>query len=418
MTEQEATAVPEGTGSPAPRPDATAEQPSSTGLLLALATLIWMAAMLWSARATITGREDAEMEVTSTAYALPGAISAALVTGAATGLAVLTLLARRRALGATTRFAIATGTGLLVGLVGALTIVTINTEGWLYAVVGGTIAAAATIGGALAGFRAPRIINAVGWGSVAVFLVGFVLNLFQSPLLSTLGSGDTQSSQANAAQWFSYGQSFLSGLAAGLVAYRLLRRARARSGELDVPWGLYSLAGAGPGVLLVIAEILTRTAGSRVLELAGKVSELELVVQQMLSGARFNSALVVLFVGALTAMFAVGRTIRPAPDDEDDTPAPTPPVSRSGRVRRAAEADSTPATSRTDGTPLSSGTAESDGTRATSGTAESDSTRATSDTATSAGTPESDATGDRDSAAGLDREPEISWAPESDRASG
>src|SRR5689334_6048822 len=55
----------------APKADAGAEQPSSTGLLLALATLVWMGAMLWSARATITGREDAEMEVTSTAYALP-----------------------------------------------------------------------------------------------------------------------------------------------------------------------------------------------------------------------------------------------------------------------------------------------------------------------------------------------------------
>ncbi|XVV13740.1 hypothetical protein ACQP2X_05120 [Actinoplanes sp. CA-131856] len=321
-----------------PKADASAEQPSSTGLLLALATLIWMGAMLWSARATITGREDAEMEVTSTAYALPGAISAALVTGAAVGLAVLGLISRRRTLGATARFAVATGTGLLIGLIGALTVVTINTEGWMYAVVGGTIAAAATIGGALAGFRVPRVITAIGWGSVAVFVVGFVLNLFQSPLLTALGSRDTQSSQASAAQWFSYGQSFLSGLAAGLVAYKLLRRARKRSGELDVPWGFYAVAGGGPGLLLVVAELLTRTAGSRVLELAGKVSDLELVVQQMLSGARLNSALVVLFVGALSAMFAVGRTIRPAEDDEeDDEPPAVAPVSRSGRVRRTPE---------------------------------------------------------------------------------
>ncbi|MEV4345126.1 hypothetical protein AB0J83_11680 [Actinoplanes sp. NPDC049596] len=321
----------------APKADAGAEQPSSTGLLLALATLVWMGAMLWSARATITGREDAEMEVTSTAYALPGAISAALVTGAATGLAVLALIARRRTLGATARFAVATGTGLLVGLIGALTVVTINTEGWMYAVVGGTIAAAATIGGALAGFRVPRVVNAIGWGAVTVFVVGFVLNLFQSPLLSALGSGDSQSSQANAAQWFSYGQSFLSGLAAGLVAYKLLRRARRLSGELDVPWGFYAVAGGGPGLLLVIAEVLTRTAGSRVLDLAGKVSDLELVVQRMLSGARLDSALVVLFVGALSAMFAVGRTIRPAEDDEDDAGEEAPVVSRSGRVRRAPE---------------------------------------------------------------------------------
>ena len=316
MTEQEVAAAPR---------TAAAEQPSSTGLLLALATLIWTGAMLWSARATITGRADAEMEVTSTAYALPGAISAALVAGAAVGLAGLALVARRRTPGATLRFSLATAAGLLVGLVGALTIITINTEGWLYAVVGGTIAAAATIGGALAGLRAPRVINAVGWSAVAVFAVGFVVNLFQSPLLTALGAGDTRESQADATQWFSWGQALLSGLAAGIVSYLVLRRARRLSGGVDVPWGLYGIAGAGPGLLLVVAEVLTRTAGSRVLELAGKVSELELVVQQMLGGARLNSALIVLFVGAISATIAVGRTIGPSgDDDEEPAVAPSP----------------------------------------------------------------------------------------------
>jgi iron complex transport system permease protein len=300
-------------------PEAPERRPA-TGLPLAAVALVWMAAMLWSARATITGRVDAEMEVTSTAYALPGAVSAALVAGAAAGLAVVTLLTRRRSLGATARFAAAIGTGLVVGLLGALVIVTINTEGWVYEVVGGAVAAAATIGGAIAGFRIPRVVAAVGWAAIAVFLVGFVLNLFQNPLLEALGLGDTQSSQAHAAQWFAFGQSVLSGLAAGLLSYRVLRRGRRGDGT-DPAWPLYALAGAGPGLLLVIAEGLTRTAGARVLDLAGKVSELELVVQQMLSGARFNSALIVLFAGAITAVIAIGRTMGPAPDDEDDEPA-------------------------------------------------------------------------------------------------
>lgn len=309
MSEQEVAA--------APKPAAAAEQPSSNGLLLAGVTLVWMGAMLWSARATITGRVDVEMEVTSTAYALPGAISASIVAGSTVALAVLALLSRRRELGASARFAIATGSGLAIGVLGALTIVTINTEGWLYAVVGGTVAAASTIGGALAGFRIPRVVNAAGWASVAVFVVGFLLNAFQGPLLDALSSGEAQS-QANATQWFTYGQGLLSGLAAGLVSYLVLRHARRRSGQQDVPWPLYGLAGAGSGLLLVIAEILTRTAGHRVLDLAGKVSELELVVQQTLSGARLNSALIVLFVGAISATIAVGRTISPATEDEEE----------------------------------------------------------------------------------------------------
>ncbi|MFI6073719.1 hypothetical protein ACIA5C_19295 [Actinoplanes sp. NPDC051343] len=305
------------------------EQPASRGLLLAVLSLVWMAAMLFSARITITGGPDAEMEVTSTAYALPGAVSAALVTGIAVALAVLGLVAQRRSPGATTRFAIATGTGLVVGLLGALVVVTINTEGWLYAVVGGTIAAASTIGGALAGLRMPRVLAAVCWGSIAVFVVGFLLNVFQNPVLDALGSGDSEQSQTSAAQWFSFSQSLLSGVAAGIVGQRLLRRARRRAGGADVSPAFYFLAGGGPGLLLLVGEALTRTAGARVLDLAGKVSVLELTVQKLLSGARFNSALIVLFAGAITAAVAYGIGIKPAAEDEphagaEPEPAPAP----------------------------------------------------------------------------------------------
>jgi hypothetical protein len=87
-----------------------------------------------------------------------------------------------------------------------------------------------------------------------------------------------------------------------------------------VAWPFYILAGGGPGVLLAAAEGLTRTAGARVLDLAGKVSELEKTVQSLLSESRFNNALIVLFVGAISATIAVGRTIKPA--DAPRKPAP------------------------------------------------------------------------------------------------
>jgi hypothetical protein len=303
-----------------------AHQAPSRGLLLAGVGIVWMAGMLWSARATITGRHDAEMEVTSTAYAMPGAVSASLVAGAAVALAVLASATRGgRAPGVTVRFVIATGTGLAIGLLGALTIITINTDAWLYAVVGGTVAAAATIGGALAGFRYRRVTAAVCWGAVTVFVVGFVLTVLQDALLPILGSGDTAASRTSAATWFGLLQAVLGGLACGIVAYRVLRRARRRSGGVDLGWPQYALAGAGPGLLLVVGEALTRTAGSRVLELAGKVSELELTVQQMLSGSRLNNGLVVLFVGAFTAIIAVGRTLSPARADAG-TGAPAAPA--------------------------------------------------------------------------------------------
>jgi iron complex transport system permease protein len=134
--------------------------------------------------------------------------------------------------------------------------------------------------------------------------------MVQNPIRGLLGAGDTQASLSSAATTYAYLQAALSGLAAGLVAYAVLRRARRRTGT-DVPWPRYALAGAVPGLVLVLAELLTRTAGARVVDLAGRVSELELTVQQMLSGSRLNGGLVVLFVGAIAATIAVGRTLGP-----------------------------------------------------------------------------------------------------------
>jgi iron complex transport system permease protein len=309
MSEAQGTAVTDSRQEPAERP----------GIILAVVALLWAAAMLLSARVSITGREQAEAEVTSTAYALPGVISACLVAGAAVALLVLGLLARAgRTPGATARFGITAGAGLGVGLLAAVSMVTINTEGWLYAVVGGTLAAAATLGGAVAGVRSTRVVTAGCWAGVAVFAVGFGLNLFQVPLLNAFGAGGDQAAQASAVNWFATVQSAATGLTAGLIAYLVLRRGR---GEVTpptegTPWPLYALAGAGPGIVLVVAEALARTAGARVLELAGRVSELESAVQDLLSGSRINNALIVIFIGAITAIIAVGRTMKPAPDDD------------------------------------------------------------------------------------------------------
>jgi iron complex transport system permease protein len=308
MSEAPGTAVTAEAQGPADRP--------RPGIALAVCALLWGAAMLLSARVSITGREQAEAEVTSTAYALPGVISACLVAGAAVALVVLGLLARAgRTPGATARFAITTGAGLGTGLIAAAVMITINTEGWLYAVVGGTLAAAATLGGAVAGVRATRVVAAACWAGLAVFVVGVGLNLFQVPLLTAFGADGDQAAQASAVNWFATVQSAATGLTAGLIAYLVLRRGRAEI----TPWPLYALAGAGPGILLVVAETLARTAGARVLELAGRVSEVEAAVQDLLSGSRINNALIVIFVGAITAIFAVGRTLKPAPEEYDSS---------------------------------------------------------------------------------------------------
>ena len=293
------------------RDEATTVRSFPPGIVLAAVAVLWMAGLLWSARTTITRGGDPAMEVTATAYALPGALSASLVAGAAVALAVLAAAGRGgRTLGATLRFAVTTGAGLVLGLLGAAAILTINTDGWVYAVVAGAIAAAATIGGALGGFRVPRVVAAVCWAAIAVFAVGFVLNLGQAPVLGLFGSGSSPASEATAARWFALAQAVMSGVAAGVVAFAVLRRTHLR-------WPLYALAGAGPGLLLLLAEALTRTAGARVVALAGRVSELELTVQRVLSGSRLNSALIVLLAGAITAIVALGRTLGPPAEESD-----------------------------------------------------------------------------------------------------
>jgi hypothetical protein len=67
---------------------------------------------------------------------------------------------------------------------------------------------------------------------------------------------------------------------------------------------------------MLITEALIRTAGSRVMELAGRVSALELAGQLEYGARRLNAALVILFLGAITAIIAVGRTRAPAPDGD------------------------------------------------------------------------------------------------------
>ncbi|HET9518180.1 MAG TPA: hypothetical protein VFO77_10675 [Actinoplanes sp.] len=312
-------------GAPHARPSAPAgRHRPGPGVALAVVGWAWALAMLISARVTITGRTEAEMEVTSTAYALPGAVSACLVAGAAAALLALGLFRRRgRTLGPAARIAVSTAAGLLTGLLAALLMITINTEGWLYAVVGGTLAAAGTIGGAIAGVRLPRIVAAACWAALAGFVVGFGLNLFQYPLLRLFGADGDQASQADAVGWFAFTQSVVAGLAAGLVAYAAMRRSHRDEPGTGAPWPQYALAGAGTGILLLVAEVLARTAGARVIDLAGRVSAVELLAQDVLSGARLNHALIVTFIGAITAIVALGRSL-PSPADTATDPAPAP----------------------------------------------------------------------------------------------
>jgi hypothetical protein len=305
-----ATDAPAGPATPdaGERPVASAV---GTGWLAVLA-LVWLAVMLQSVQVSLRSNGGGVLGITTAAIGLPAVISAALVGGAAAGLAVHHLfVARLHVDHPLARFAVALGTGLLTGLAAAGWVMLGDSNGGsAVTVLGGTIAAAATIGGALAGLRAIHVVGAGVAASVGVFLLTFVRDLFSDELLNLFGAGESPASRWGAQVWLTRATSLAAGLAAGLIAFAYLRRASRRAGR-PFRWPAYLVAGASAGVMMLLTEVITRVGGARVLALARAVSDSDNAFQAAAGQARFNSAVLVLFVGAITAIIAVGRTLGP-----------------------------------------------------------------------------------------------------------
>ncbi|MCW6006973.1 hypothetical protein K1W54_20660 [Micromonospora sp. CPCC 205371] len=286
-------------------PPAPSEEAAPGAAVLAALALVWLAAMMWSAHRVIVSGEGT-LAITSAALALPSVISAGIVAGAGVSLAVAHLLRQR----GTVRFVAAIGAGLLTGLGAALAVVSSYGGGEASAILAGTVAAAVTVGGAVAAVRTRSVIGAVVAAGLVVFAVGLVLDNFKGNLTSFYGAGDDASSRLSAAGWAALTTPGISGGVGGLGAGFSLRWSPPPgAGAQALRWPAYAIAGAGPGIALMVAEVIVRTLGSRVLSLAGEVSEADGTVQRMLDESRVNYALVVLFVGAISAIVAFGRSL-------------------------------------------------------------------------------------------------------------
>ncbi|MFG2102435.1 hypothetical protein ACGFJ5_17740 [Micromonospora echinaurantiaca] len=308
------------TGSgPAPVPGAA---------LLALLALGWLAAMLWSTREAINSAAAGVTAISLSAFALPGVISAALVAGAAFALSGVDLLGHRVGERATLRFLAATGAGLLIGLATAFAINLTYADNATTNVIAGTSAAAAIIGGAVAGARSAPTVGAVVAAALGTLVFVVAFSRARDPLFDLFGAGDTQESLVGAAKWVSRTESLLAGVVAGLLAFGYLAWARRRAirRNPDAPalrWPAYLVAGAGPGLLLLVAEVIIRVGGRSLLDLAAALSEADAVAQTSLGTSRVDNGIWVLFVGALTALIAFGRTLGPAGDDDPEPVAGT-----------------------------------------------------------------------------------------------
>ena len=80
-------------------------------------------------------------------------------------------------------------------------------------------------------------------------------------------------------------------------------------------WPAYMGAGAVAGLLLILTEVLTMIGGARLFALVGQISAVDRVSLAYVDSTRIEQALTVMFLGAITATIAIGRTLK-RPDAE------------------------------------------------------------------------------------------------------
>jgi hypothetical protein len=280
-------------------PVAPSDPPVRTGLSTTVAVigLVWLAITLAVGHGSLHG-SSGDVALSTAVLSLPALMQAALFAGAATGLAVSLSVVRPKL-----RYVTGVLAGLAVGVL-ALAVVLLayampTGAGTALAVA---VALAGALGGALGAVRPAPIISSGLLAMVPVIILSYLIGHFSEELLRLFGDTGTAASRYSASGYLGFTSALVQGLLAGIVAFLLLRRS-------GLKFPAYGLAGALPGLLIGVAEIFTRVAAPRLLSLATEVSAWDKVVYGLGNGNRTNQALVVFFIGALTAIIAHGRTL-------------------------------------------------------------------------------------------------------------
>ena len=308
---------------------AAAERPEAPGWNLVLVVLavamVVFAGRLASLRFLVAGIPDVHTVNALAIFALPPIISAALLVGAATGLAAA-LWRRRGAPALRVRLALGAAAGAVAGLV---------TGGALYvssgsvAVAAVAVAVAALLGGLTSAVRVP-VLAAGLTAALAVAVIQVVAALFTAELRGLLDGSGTGQEVGNAELQLSLIIGIAAGVVAGLVSYAVLRRLR--------PVGLsgHVAAGAAAGAFLLVSEVVSRVAVPLLVRAAGGSTGDDPLVVQLIGQARLNAAVVVFFVGAITGVIALGRSmpkkppkpmkprVPPTKPDDERTSSPEP----------------------------------------------------------------------------------------------
>jgi hypothetical protein len=278
-----------------------------SGVLLALG-LLWLAITMWTAHASILGNSgDPAVALGSAAGALPGVIAASLLAGGTAGLALIGRFGRSG--GTVRRLLVGLAAGSVCGLVAAGAILYGYGANSSIAVLAVTVGIAGAVGGASAALPSP------------VFAAGIV-----ATLVVFLRRSVVQPRATAADQPVRHGQhAAVAGVGERGVRLHAVRRERAAGRDRRVlvpapprrtPLALVPAGRALPGLLLLATEALTHLGGSSLFGIVKGFSAWDRAMVEFTDFARFRNALVVLFVGGLTAMIAVGRTLsRPSSDE-------------------------------------------------------------------------------------------------------
>jgi len=287
----------------------TPETPATkTGVPTAIAAvgLVWLAVTLAVARGTLHG-SIGDVALSTAALSLPAMVQAALFAGVAAGFAVTVGIIRTR-----TRVIAGFATGLAVGALAFGTVLLgYGLQRGLETAVAAAIGLAALLGGGIGALRPARMLQAGLIATLPVIVLGYLVGHFSEELLNLFGDNGTVASRYSASGYIGMTEALVQGLAAGIVAYVLLRRGGPlKLKDNRIVFLAFAFAGALPGLIIGLAEVFTRVAAARLIDMATQFSDYDKILFSWGNGNRTNQALVVFFIGALVSLILYGRTIK------------------------------------------------------------------------------------------------------------
>jgi hypothetical protein len=169
------------------------------------------------------------------------------------------------------------------------------------------LALAGALGGLIAAVRPAAIPRAGIPATLVALVLYFVLAYNSSWLLPIFGGDGTPAGNYAANGLLAATQALVTGIVCGWIAYRSIRR----SGE-KLRWPTYMIAGGMPGLLWIVGDLFARVGTTRLFSLASSDTTVDRLYASGLGVGRIITGMLMFFAGALAAMIAFGRTLKPS----------------------------------------------------------------------------------------------------------